>query len=690
MATTGPAIQTAPRRMWLGLRRAAGALVQPQMSTAARERRDMLVLLLAVAFVVAPHFEHLPWWAGALLVLLWVWRLWLTLAQQPLPGRFAMLPLLLAAAAAVWLQHGTLAGRDAGVTFLLLLMALKLLEMRARRDVFVVIFLCFFILLTQFLFNQGLGIALLTIAAVVALFFVLVSVNLVDYDLPAGRKLRLVGLVLAKALPLTVAMFVLFPRVSGPLWGLPTHGAGTRTGLSDSMSPGSISSLLESNEIAFRVQFDGATPRNERLYWRGPVFGAFNGRTWTELPDRHHLTPLQIRAEAASLIEYTVTLEPHKRDWLFALEMPALRPDAKIPARLTDDAQLLAREPVLERMRYPMRSFTAFTTGLNETRDTLREWLRLPPEFNPRTRRFAGDLRNRTPAPEQQINAVLAMFRNEGFTYTLEPATLGRHSVDDFLFETREGFCEHYASAFVVLMRMLDIPARVVTGYQGGEINPVDGFLTVRQSDAHAWAEAWLPGRGWVRVDPTAVVAPLRIDRGTRELARQQRITPLVINVNELSLLRSLRFNLEALQNAWNQWVLSYSPERQRALLEKLGLDPDWRTLAMVFVGALLTILTVLAAFSLRHRVERDPLAVLYGRFRKRLQQAGVHAPATDGPRALGQRLESELTAESFVRAGEILAAFEQWRYSRYSVSVPPRALRRLRRMVQRFHPRAA
>ncbi|GAB4469295.1 MAG: protein-glutamine gamma-glutamyltransferase TgpA [Burkholderiaceae bacterium] len=676
-------------------RQLAAALMQPQVSSAARERRDVLVLLAAVALVVAPHFDHLAWWATAILLLLWLWRVWLTVTQRPAPGRFAMLPLLVAAASAVWLEHRTLVGRDAGVTFLLLLMALKLLELRARRDVFVVIFLAFFILLTQFLFSQSLPIAALTIVAVALLFFVLTSVNLVEGDLPASRKARLVGVIALKAIPLTVALFVLFPRVSGPLWGLPGDATASGTGLSNAMSPGSISRLLESNAIAFRARFESEAPSNERLYWRGPVFGQFNGRTWTPLAQRSAAAPrLTIRADANSAVDYSVTLEPHQRDWLFALELPATAPGAtELAPQLTPDAQLVAARPINERVRYAVRSYTAFALGTNETEASLRDWLQLPPGYNPRTLRFAAELRRKFVGRDDAaslVNAVLDHFRTGGYRYTLEPPLLGRHSVDEFLFDTRLGYCEHYAAAFVVLMRALDIPARVVTGYQGGEINPVDGFMTVRQSDAHAWTEVWLRERGWTRVDPTAVVAPVRIARGLPELQRQTGLAPLAAGDGALGWLRSLRFNWEALQNAWNQWVLSYTPERQRALLARIGLDPDGRTLALVFAVTLSLLLGALAVFSLRHRVERDPLAEAYALLRRRLSDAGIDSAPTLAPRSLLARIERQLAPASRDTAREILLAFERWRYSRAAATVSRVQLRALRRAVRRFRPRAA
>lgn len=689
------------RRSWNALR----ALFGPQVSSAARERRDTIVLLLALALVVLPHFEHIAWWAISVLTALWVWRLWLALSQRPLPPRFAMLPLLIGATLAVFAEHRTLLGRDAGVTFLLMLLALKLLEMRARRDVFVVIFLAFFILLTQFLFGQGIVVAVMTLLAVALLFFVLVSVNLAEHDLPASRKAALVGGVMLKAVPLTLALFVLFPRLNGPLWGMPGEATGGRMGLSQNMTPGAIGRLLESDEIAFRVRFDaGAPPLADQLYWRGPVLGQFTGRTWIVLPENLRgptSTSLEVKADPRSVVEYTLTLEPHRRDWLFALEWPADVPAVGVGSgrvRMNDDGQLIAGGLITERTRYSLRSYTQFNLGLNETPLSLRPWTQLPTGFNPRTLAFAGELRKGTPGALQSrdadiklVNAVLTKFRNENFVYTLEPPVLGRDSVDEFLFTTRQGFCEHYASAFVTLMRALDIPARVVTGYQGGEFNPVDGYLTVRQSDAHAWAEVWLESRGWVRADPTAAVAPERVQRGGSPGALR---TGPAINVGvgqrAFDLWRTLRFNWEAAENAWNQWVLSYSVERQRSLLSSLGLRPDTATLAALLAFVLCVLLAVLGYVSLRHREQRDALGEILGLLRARLAGVGAEPRAHLGPRAMTQQLRGQLDESSFSSAQVLLARIELLRYSRAGSRANAAQLRALKRDVRRFRPRAA
>jgi transglutaminase-like putative cysteine protease len=500
---------------------------------------------------------------------------------------------------------------------------------------------------------------------------------------------------------------VLFPRLNNPLWGLPRDAFSSGTGLSNSMAPGGINRLLHSQAIVFRVRFDGVAPDNEHLYWRGPVFGSFDGRTWSPLTQTTGASPpLSVNAETGSAVDYAVTLEPSHRDWLFVLEMPARLPaTAALDPRMTHHGQLLSAQPITSRTRYEARSFTRFSFGLNETETSLRDWRALPSGFNPRTLQFAADLRKRVEAAEttaaeagtelRLVRAVLDHFRSGGFRYTLEPPLLGRHSVDEFLFDTRLGYCEHFASAFVVLLRALDVPARVVTGYQGGETNPVDGFMTVRQSDAHAWAEVWITGRGWTRIDPTAAVAPVRIEQGLGELARQTGAGPLFAfgegsDTPLLRMIRRVRFNWEAVENSWNQWVLAYSAQRQMSLLDRFGFEPDWRVLGLLLALAVGAVTTVLAVISLRHRVRRDPLADLEARFRSRLERAGIPCRPSDGLRALDSRLASELAPGSRREAQAILVALDRWRYSPLSVSVPPAVIRRLGARVRRFRVRFA
>jgi transglutaminase-like putative cysteine protease len=696
-----PAPASRPHLRWSDrLRRRLAWWLQPQVSSGARDRRDVGILLVAVLIAVAPHFLHLPWWSIALICLLWFWRAWLTIARRPPPGRIAMVPLLATATVLVYLEHGSIVGHEAGVNLLVLLIALKLLELRGRRDLNLVVFLTFFVQITLFLYQQDLLVALLSIFTTLLLFFILLSINLADTDLTAKRKSALVLGMFVKALPLTIALFVLFPRLQVPLFAFARAEMSSSTGLSDSMSPGSINRLIESDAVALRAKFNnGQVPRPDQLYWRGPVFGHFDGRTWSS---QSHLAANRIdsallKYDQKKGVDYTVTMEPTNRNWVLALELVPTSVESEsndFQSTLSTDLQQVSDNNFRDRVRYRVRSYTEFRVGPFKPDPELSQWLKLPDGYNPRTRQFAVDLRNQIVDPSEPdphardgavVEAVLNHFRRGGYHYTLRPPLLGRDSIDDFLFETRLGFCEHYAAAFVVLMRAASIPARVVTGYQGGEINPVDGNLTVRQSDAHAWAEVWLPGRGWERKDPTAVVSPVRIEQGEAELASQYGLSRYRGAGGLFGWIGTFRMNWEAVENLWNQAVLSYSADRQRSFISQLGMAPSWRNLSIAFAVTISSLLLVLAAVTLRHREVRDPLSELVAQFRMRLELAGLTAPACEGLSDLKRRLAPRLRPAQAEEASALLQALEDARYRRASASLRPAELRTLRARVRRF-----
>ena len=697
--TAIPSSLSRPDLRWSArIRRRLEWWLQPQVSSGARDRRDVAILLVAVLIAVAPHFLHLPWWSTALICLLWFWRAWLTIARQPPPGRIAMVPLLVTATVLVWLQHGSIIGHEAGVNLLVLLIALKLLELRTRRDLNLVVFLTFFVQITLFLYQQDLLVALLSVCTTLLLFFILLSINLAETDLTAARKASLVLRIFAKAVPLTVTLFLLFPRLQVPLFAFAGAELGSSTGLSESMSPGSINRLVESDAVALRAQFDGSIPAPDQLYWRGPVFGRFDGRTWSGHSQRalSRIDPVLVRVDPKSAIEYTVTMEPTRRNWIIALELPLVIESADFQYVLSDDLQPLAGASLRDRVQYRVRSYSSFVVGPLEADADLSQWLQLPPGYNPRALQFAADLRNQIVDPSDRnphardpalINAVLNHFRRGGYHYTLQPPVLGRDSIDEFLFETRLGFCEHYASAFVVLMRAVGIPARVVTGYQGGEVNPVDGYLTVRQSDAHAWAEVWLPGRGWKRVDPTAVVSPVRIEQGAAELASQYGLSHFGRPGTLLGWIGTWRMNWEAIENVWNQAVLNYSADRQRSLISQLGVAPSWRNLSIAFALTVTLVLTALAVLSLRHREVRDPLAELVAQLRARLALAGLKSPPNEGLTDLKSRLTTRLEPPQAQEGAALVQALEDARYRRTGAALRPAELRQLRARVRRFRP---
>jgi transglutaminase-like putative cysteine protease len=666
-----------------------------------REVRDTLWLLLTMAWVLSPHVLELPIWCSVSIAVLIAWRAWLTWNGHRLPNRWIPVALTCIAGIAVWLQYRTIFGKDAGVAYVTLLLGLKLLEMRARRDIFVVIFLCLFVMLTALFESQSMAMALVLMVGMWMLVTAMVSVQFAQHEpawrVKAGIALRLVLF----ALPLMAVLFVLFPRIDGPLWGMPSDAYTTKTGLTDVMAPGSFGRLSESREMAFRVRFDNRLPKPAERYWRGPVLGYFDGRAWTPVPQRNAPNSRTITIDAASAVDYTVTLELSNRPWLFALDimspLPDERPDRSAPVRprLRSDLQVISDVPFHDRVLYSLRSYTRYRVGADEDRTRLQEWLKLPPSFNPRTHAFAARMQADEDKAEaatgraldgaarshRLIDAVITMIRTQNFVYTLEPPPLGRESVDEFLFDTRRGYCEHYASAFVFLMRALDIPARVVTGYQGGEINPVDQFLEVRQRDAHAWAEVWIAGEGWTRVDPTAAVAPDRIERGAAEAFDATQ--GIGVEGSWLAtLVQRTRFNWDAVGNAWNQWVLSYNADRQSGLFSGLGIERiDWQTLTIALIVVFGAVLAVIGALTLFRRVKVDPIVLQYERAcallaraaRDRAEANADKSPSrareetlrkpSEGSRAYLERIRDRLPAHLRARAEAAFALYEALRY---------------------------
>jgi transglutaminase-like putative cysteine protease len=638
-----------------------------------RDKADTLLLLATCVLVLAPHAAHLPGWISVTGCSLLLWRAWVTFRGNRMPPRWLLLPLALVAMGAVYATHKTLLGREAGVAMLSLLLTLKLLEMHAKRDLFVVVFLSFFLVLTSFFYSQSIGTALTTIAAVVAILTTQLSFQYTGVVPPLRQRLRLGATILALAAPLTLVLFILFPRIQGPLWGLPSDAHAGRSGMSETMAPGNISNLALSDEIAFRARFIDAPPPQSKLYWRGPVLGIYDGRTWLPLHAPIRSTPQNVVNRRGTPIRYQVTLEPNGQRWLFALELPLAvsQLGGNNTAGFGAEMQLLARRPINERLRYDAASYVDFDLQPNESPLVLAQWLQLPPGFNPRTLEFSARLRKEHNNNSDIVNAALKFFRTEKFTYTLEPPLLGTHAVDEFLFDTRRGFCEHYSAAFVVLMRAAGIPARVVTGYQGGEINSVDGFMTIRKSDAHAWAEVWLENRGWTRVDPTAAVSPNRIEMNLARAIPRPLLGGLISadasNSSWLAKLRALRQNRDAVSNAWNQWVLNYTPDKQESFIRSLGFNEvNWRILTALMLGVGAAVMAVIALPLVRNRSRLDPVEAIYQSLCQQMARSGYPRSIHEGPRAYGIRLtaaESALKPQTKEAVARFLNLYESVRY---------------------------
>lgn len=637
-----------------------------------RDKADTLLLLGACTLVLLLHVAHLPAWILPTCAALLFWRGWVTFRGNRMPPRWLLLPVAALAMMSVLITYRTFFGREAGVAMLSLLLALKLLEMHAKRDLFVVLFLSFFLILAGFFYSQSIGTALMTLAALIAILTTQLSFQYTGAVPPLRKRLQFGATILALAAPVTLVLFLLFPRIQGPLWGMPGDAQSGRTGVSDTMSPGNISRLALSENIAFRVKFSGPVPPQPKLYWRGVILGEYDGRTWKQVRLRSSASrapALQVRDGET---HYQVTLEPHNQAWLYVLDMPRMVPKLeKMPTSVNYDVQIVTASPVSDRVRYDAVSHLDYDLHLNESPDALRRWLVLPPGFNPQTLEFATRLRARASSSVETVNAALRHFREQKFVYTLEPPLLGRNAVDEFLFTTRAGFCEHYSSAFVVLMRAAGIPARVVVGYQGGEINPADDYMEVRQSDAHAWAEVWLENRGWVRIDPTAAVAPNRIEQRLSNVIPRTILGGLITLDDTgnpwISALTALRNRWSAINNGWNQWVLNYTPESQKRFMEWLGFEQfDWRTMiALMIVLATLAVAAVVFPLILQQK-KRDPLIVVYDALCSRMARKGMPRLPHEGPRAYRERLaaaDSPLPPEQKEALARFLGFYETVRY---------------------------
>lgn len=566
----------------------------------ARTLHSLAVLLLLVQL---PHLMHLPLWVSLTGGMLVSARLFLLRAPAQRALKILLSPIAVTALAAlsaflIKADYGYFVGRDPAVAFLFILVAAKFAEVRRASDATLLLCLAAFLLLTQYFYSQAIIATVVTVPAVVALAYTLSILRDPHNPSRNSEQLRLVGSLLLQGIPLAALLFVVFPRLPGPLWSLPEDAMAT-TGLSDSMSPGSIGQLSQSDAVAFRVEFDGAIPPRNQRYWRGPVLTEFDGRRWTTSPASHTTQPVY-QGDANDLTHYTVTLQPHRQRWLFALESAASLPrsydaaettrnpdialsrsPSRVLGKLMNDGQMIATDTVSQVLRYRQSSVPG--SAIRVSRPPHDKTLFLPGR-NQRTLQFARKIRASVDSDSEFTQRILQHFNRESFFYTLNPQLLGHTPVDEFLFNTRAGFCEHYASAFVVMMRAVGIPSRVVTGYQGGEMN--NDYMIVRQSDAHAWAESFIDGV-WKRFDPTAAVAPSRVEHGLASALPNDSAVPGLAR-SQANWLRSAQLRWDALNHRWQTLVVDFDNDSQDKLWDKLGLGTPalWQITAIVIAIA--------------------------------------------------------------------------------------------------------
>jgi len=637
------------------------------------QRPTALWVLAAAGFALTPHLLSMPWYLGLPLIALVGRRA--QRSYRPLHW-ITRTALVLLAVFAVAMIHDGLWGRLPGSQLLAAMVALKSMELSRKRDAMLMVSLSFFVVATWFLFDQSpLAFGYLVISVWTSLSALVAVSRARNVAEPPGKCLQ-EGLRLAlPALPLALVLFLFFPRLSSPLWGIYGGDTSGVTGLSSSMSPGSVSALFMDDGPAFRVTFEDAPPPAEHRYWRGPVLWEFDGHTWTRFFFSNVPAP-ETPPPSAVDYRYTIELEPHQRRWLFALDYPASYPQE---AELKLDYQLLAKRPITSLRRYSIGSDTDFVDSPRLPQTLRQAALQLPAGVAPGARELANRWRREANSATAVVRQALGYFRTNPFYYRLNTPVLGSNPVDEFLFETQVGYCEHYAGAFTVLMRAAGVPARVVTGYQGGIDN--GDYMLVRQSDAHAWAEVWLQGSGWTRVDPTTAVAPSRVEQGSR--------SAVAIN----SWLHSgwavgVRNRLDRIRHWWNQTVVSFDAGRQSRLLRPFGIEEAAPKQLVLALGGLMTIILVAILFWIRRQIptgERDPVQRSYRRLRRRLRRAGVAWAGTEGPLEIERRALATLGHQH----RQVRRAFALYRGLRYG-RLPDSAVSRFRAAVAKFHPRPA
>lgn len=649
-------------------------------------------IILAQFSLVMLHLERIPLWILAVYLFSALWRFQVYAGRWSFPGFIVKTLLVVTSFAGIFFSYGSLLGLEPTVALLLAAFALKLIELSKRQDAYVLLFLAYFVCVTEFLFSQDLLVVLYTLFNVVLITTALVALHQPGQHRFKLGTIRLPLIMLAQSIPLMLVLFFLFPRI-GPLWSVPLKSHTAKTGVSDFMRPGDISNLSQSADVAFRVQFDGDIPEKADLYWRGLVFSTIRNGAWTSL--RFYDVPTDQRKQVVpdtigESLSYTVIMEPTQQNWLYSLRHAVSRESTLLRS---PDYRLYSPVVLEDEYRYTVRSWpdAVLEPELSEWRRQIE--LTLPEDENPLTQKFAAGLRQKHNSDRDLINALLNKFNEEEYIYTLQPPVLGRHAMDEFLFETRRGFCEHYAYAFVVAMRAAGVPARVVAGYQGGEINPVNSTVIVHQFDAHAWAEVWLEGEGWVRVDPTSAVSPDRIEWGLeRAMAGEGSFlssSPLSpLRYRDIDWLNQMRLRYDALTWQWQSWVVGYDTEKQYEFLGSLLGEFNARKFALVLLGSWVLVLipvgfSLLGRRKLHKRSEEDKI---YLAFCARLAKRGVVRELAETPVMYAKRA-SALVPSSANSILEITTLYSDLAYSNKGLDTPAkkRILRELGQAVRAF-----
>lgn len=620
-------------------------------------RNALVLLLTAQAMVILPHVLRLPAWVTLLCVGCGLWRVMVFKGRWSYPGRWVKAAFVLGGFFAIGVGYGTLLGLEPWVGMLIVAFVLKLLEMYQQRDAYTVVVLAYFVALTEFLFEQTIPFAIYIYICVIVITAALIAMNQRSADsVSPVQTVKKASVLLGQSLPLMVVLFILFPRI-GPLWTVPLPSDVARTGVSDTMSPGNIASLVQSDELAFRATFDGEVPSNRQLYWRGLVLSYFDGRDQTWRQERPGLYGPTLRdgREVPEWFEnmeylgdprsYSIIMEPTYRNWMFSLDLP--RPSDSDRAGLVRDGRFYSYPEISSRFRYELTSYLDYRTDRELSEFWRYRYTLIPENDNPQAQALGRQMREAVDTPREFMRDVLRRYAFEDYFYTLRPGVVEGNTIDEFLFNTRNGFCEHFAGSFVYLMRAGGVPARVVVGYQGGEYNQRGNYVAVYQFDAHAWAEVWLEGEGWARVDPTSVVAPERIEQGLESAVAGEAFLEeaglSIMRFRSNLLLTELRLQISAMNHYWDAWVVGYNPGVQMNLLRQYFGEVDRKMLGMLLLGAffgVLAIVGVVLMFKRSHR-KLTPVDQAYLKFCDYLANKDLARYSGEGPIAYANRIAS-------------------------------------------------
>jgi len=602
----------------------------------------LIFLLSSIGLIVFPHIYHIPLAIFSFFFLLLGWRFVGIWRPNWLPNKLALFLLMLCGLLLLYSQHQGIFGRDAGTRLFVTALGLKLMEIKAERDLYLITYLAFIVAASQFLYQQSLLMAAYILFVCCVLLATLVSINSRKPQTIAALKSA--AAIIAQAIPMAIVLFMLFPRVEAPRWMLFKDEQQNKTGLSDSMEPGSISDLGMSEELVFRAKFSGAIPPPAQRYWRGPVLAHTDGKRWTRAISRMRQELLDKPKYTGMPYQYTLLMEPQSKNWVFALDLPI-----EFPGNLNRNRnyQLTSSENPDKRSEYKITSYPNYNTGYI-TKTEYSDATQLPAEPSARIKQLVTQLHGFDSGPDDFIKQILNHFRKEDFHYTLTPPLMEVNPIETFLFETRYGFCSHYAAAFVYLMRVAGAPARVVTGFQGGELNKVGGFLEIKQADAHAWAEVWLENKGWVRVDPTAAVAPERIERGldVEQLVAGGAIRFAPVGSNAQAAFEWLKQARQLWSNIdynWQRWVINYNSANQGKFLSSLGIN-DIRTMVywlIVILGLITAVLSWLLLYQKQKTV--DKVLRVYNRFGRKLAKRGLTRGMGEGESDFAERAKLKL-----------------------------------------------